>query len=193
MNESQGLQLLRNKLLDTVTKEEGVELLHALDYIPLAITQAAAYINQRTRMTILGYLNKIRANDKTRGNLLNWDLGDLRRDESASNSVVITWQMLFNRIRQERSSAADLLSLMSFFNPQGILELILRRYSKTAARLASEDIADSISADTLRAYSLVTVTAKTDICENWTRCQQLLPHVELLYNMAPATNDVSKG
>jgi hypothetical protein len=30
---------------------------------------------------------------------------------------VTTWQMSFEQIQQERQSAAELLSLMSFFNP----------------------------------------------------------------------------
>jgi len=37
--------------------------------------------------------------------------------------------MSFEQIREERRSAADLLSLMSFFNPQGIPESVLRNYS----------------------------------------------------------------
>jgi hypothetical protein len=111
----------------TQPKEEGaVDLLYALDYIPLAITQAAAFINRRSRMTASRYLDEFRKNEKKRESLLNWDAGDLRRDLSASNSVVTTWQISFERIRQERPSAVDLLSLMSFFNPQGIPESLLQ-------------------------------------------------------------------
>lgn len=126
IDKNQGLQLLRNKLQDTSAEEGAVDLLRALNYMPLTITQAAAYIHQRARMTIQGYLAEFRVNDKKRENLLHRDAGDLRRDASASNSVVTTWQISFERIRQERPSAADLLSLMSFFNPQGIPESILR-------------------------------------------------------------------
>jgi hypothetical protein len=87
MDEGQGLQLLRNKL-QAMSHEEGaaVDLLRTLDYMPLAITQAAAYINRRARMTIAGYLSEFRANDKRCESLLNQDAGDLRRDNSASNS-----------------------------------------------------------------------------------------------------------
>lgn len=133
MDESQGLQLLRNKL-DVSTEDGVVELLHALDYIPLAITQATAYINRRAPMAISSYLKEFRANDKKKENLLNWDAGDLRRDDSASNSVVTTWQISFERIRQERRSAADLLSLMSFFNPQEIPVFALQSYAQNRRR-----------------------------------------------------------
>ncbi|KAJ4333554.1 hypothetical protein N0V95_009391 [Ascochyta clinopodiicola] len=56
MNEGEGLQLLRNKLHDPPIEESAVELLRALDCIPLAVTQAAAYINRRARMTVASYL-----------------------------------------------------------------------------------------------------------------------------------------
>jgi tetratricopeptide (TPR) repeat protein len=79
--------------------------------------------------------------------------------------------MSFQQIRQERQSAAELLSLMSFFNPQGIPEPVLRRHNREAARgTGLEDDEDTDSAfdedlDTLRAYSLVSTTAGCDACE----------------------------
>jgi tetratricopeptide (TPR) repeat protein len=239
MDESQGLQLLWNKLQDLPSEESAVDLLRALDCIPLAITQAAAYINQRAHMTTASYLDEFQRNNKKREHLLNWDAGELRRDRSASNSIVTTWQMSFERIRQERPSAADLLSLMSFFNPQGIPESTLRRHSRTAAGIAetwAEGEADSAfdeDLDTLLAYSFVAVTANSNECEmhalvqfcmqawlssyndaeqweqrfitlmaqelptgnyeNWEKCQQLLPHIEKLYNTQPAADDALKA
>jgi tetratricopeptide (TPR) repeat protein len=232
MNESEGLQLLRNMLDDIPSEDSAASLLSALDYIPLAISQAAAYINRRARMTVSGYLDEFHKNDKKKANLLNRDAGDLRRDGSASNSVVTTWQMSFEHIREERRSAADLLSLMNFFNPQGIPESVLRSYSKTTAEVGDEKDADSEfddDLDTLRAYSLVTVTTDSDTCEmhalvqfctrvwlssfsdverwrrkflrlmakefpsgkfeNWAKCQQLLPHVEPIFESEPADEE----
>jgi tetratricopeptide (TPR) repeat protein len=119
-------------------------------------------------MTISKYLDEFRRNDEKRENLLNWDAGDLRRDEAASNSVVTTWQISFERIREERPSATDLLSLMSFFNPQGIPESILRNYSRSVAKPVCEDEVDGIfdeDFDILQAYSLISATAETDLCE----------------------------
>jgi tetratricopeptide (TPR) repeat protein len=168
MNESQGLQLLRNKLDDVPNEDSATSLLSALDYIPLAISQAATYINRRARMTVSGYLDEFHKNNKKRANILYRDAGDLRRDASASNSVVTTWQMSFEHIREERRSTADLLSLMSFFNPQGIPESVLRSYSKSTVKVDDEEDAESEfddDLDTLRAYSLVTVTTDSNTCE----------------------------
>jgi tetratricopeptide (TPR) repeat protein len=158
MNDSQGLQLFRNKLENVSNEEGAADLLLALDYIPLAITQAAAYINRRERITAAGYLDEFLRNDKKKESLLNQDIGDLRRDDSASNSVVSTWQLSFERIRQERRSAANLLSLMSFFNPQAIPEWVLRENPTYANNGDAEDDFDD-NLHTLLEYSLVSVTA----------------------------------
>lgn len=168
MDESQALQLLRNKLRDASNEDGAADLLRALDYVPLTITQAAAYINRRARITASSCLNEFRRNDKKKESLLNRDAGDLRRDESASNSVVTTWQISFERIREENQSATDLLSLMSFFNPQGIPESILRMQRRSAAKTVDEEEADSEfddGLDTLRVYSLITATVDSDVWE----------------------------
>jgi hypothetical protein len=90
-------------------------------------------------MTIAAYLDEFRANAKRRESLLNQDACGLRWDESASNTMVTTWQMSFERIRQESPSATELLSLMSFFNTQEIPEKTLRRHNRTAARVGVAD------------------------------------------------------
>ena len=116
--------------------------------------QAAAYIRERaSRYSVRQYLEEYRQSDSRKTSLLNREAGQLRRDEAASNSVLITWQISFDHIRNTRESAADLLSLMSFFDRQGIQEALLRRPSSTANDDGFED-----SVITLRDYSFITVT-----------------------------------
>ncbi|QPC57801.1 hypothetical protein HYE67_000032 [Fusarium culmorum] len=162
MDDAQGFQLFRNKLDGDFDKHAAADLLRALDYIPLAITQAAAYINRRApRISIKSYLDTFRESDKKKGSLLNRDAGDLRRYETVSNSVVTTWQVTFEQIRHERPSAAKLLSFMSFFNPQGIPEFVLYDYNADPTDEADRDVVrDSFEddLDILRGYSLVSVT-----------------------------------
>jgi hypothetical protein len=118
MTQDQGVELLRNKLLCPLD-EHASELLAALDYIPLAIAQAAAYINKCfPQMTLASYMRELNTNDKSRAKLLSQAANDLRSDGDASNSILTTWQITFERIREENPSAADQLSFMSFFNPQ---------------------------------------------------------------------------
>ncbi|KAH7111546.1 hypothetical protein EDB81DRAFT_355668 [Dactylonectria macrodidyma] len=169
MDDAQALQLFRNKLQGDFDKNAAGDLLRALDYIPLAVTQAAAYINRRApRISVKTYLEAFRKSDKKKGSLLMSDKGDVRRDEAVSNSVVTTWQVTFEQIRRERPSAANLLSFMSFFNPQGIPEFVLHNYNGDLEDNVdrdedSDEFEDDL--DVLRGYSLVSVTATRDVCE----------------------------
>ncbi|KAF4422157.1 Kinesin light chain [Fusarium acutatum] len=166
MDEPQGLQLVKNKLMGDFDEQAAVKLLEALDHIPLAISQAVAYINRRSpRESVETYLEAFKQSDQRRASLLEIDLGDLRRDETVSNSVISTWKITFEKIRSERPSAALLLSFMSLFNPQGIPEFALHHYKgyivgpETKAYEFEDDL------DILRSYSLVSMTANRDVFE----------------------------
>ena len=169
MSRDQGVELLRKKLC-CPSDGQAIELLAALDYIPLAIIQAAAYINKRwPRTTVASYVQELRTNNKKRAKLLNQAMTDLRRDEEASNSILATWQISFEHIRKEKPSAADLLSLMSFFNPQGIPEFLLRDYSGSKPNTKDDDddgedgFEDDL--DLLRSYLLVITNGNGDVFE----------------------------
>ena len=127
MAKSQAAFLLRKKL--EVPYEEGdiLELAATLEFMPLAMVQAAAYISRRVpRCSVQQYLEAFRESDREKTSLLNLEGGHLRRDWEANNSIIVTWQISFEHICSIRSSAASLLSLMSFFDRQGIPETLLR-------------------------------------------------------------------
>jgi hypothetical protein len=118
-----------------VDEDRIAELARALEHMPLALIQAAAYIRQRaSRCSVGQYLEEFRKGDRKRTGLLDYDGGRLRRDEEAKNSILITWQISFDHILQKRRSAADLLSLMSFFDRQGIPEALIRNENRTENR-----------------------------------------------------------
>lgn len=83
MDERQGLELLRRKLQDFSSEESAVELLSALDHVPFAISQVAAYINRRVHMTTARYLAEFYANSTSKQRLLDFETLELRRDKSA--------------------------------------------------------------------------------------------------------------
>ncbi|KUJ07385.1 uncharacterized protein LY89DRAFT_365096 [Mollisia scopiformis] len=160
MNEAHALALLHKKLEGHLDMTDAAELVQTLEYMPLAITQAAAYISQRApRINISKYLHDFRGSDKNRASLLQKDAGDIRRDSTASNSIIATWQISFEYIRKERLSAARLLSLMSLFDRQGIPEaLLLQNYQDNGDVKANFE--DDLS--TLTNYSLVTMNVEGD-------------------------------
>jgi hypothetical protein len=106
-------------------EQEVITLTEALEHMPLAVVQAASYIRQRAPIfSITRYLKIFRENDVGKGRHLAWEVEtqcrrQLRWDRDAKNSVLITWQISFNDLQQTRESAADPLSLMSFFGRQG--------------------------------------------------------------------------
>lgn len=127
MDKDHAFELLRKKAGNQPDMEHCAALVEALEYMPLTISQAGAYIQQQApRSSIKKYLEEFRKSERRKISLLNWDEESLRRDRSASNSVIVTWQISFESIRSERPSAADLLSLMSFFDRQGIQEWLVR-------------------------------------------------------------------
>jgi tetratricopeptide (TPR) repeat protein len=133
MHNATAYALLRKKLRDNHVLDEDVAALATeLDHMPLALVQAASYIRAHApRCSVQRYLEKYRSSDKSKTSLLNREAGNLRRDGEASNSVILTWQISFEHVRTIRKSAADLLSLMSFFDRQGIHESLLRNHTNT--------------------------------------------------------------
>ena len=131
MEESHAITLLKKKLGTQSNSGNIGELAAALEYMPLAIVQAAAYISQRApRCSVQQYLETFKKSDRKRSSLLDHEGGQLRRDREAKNSIIITWQISFDHICDIRPSAANLLSLMSFFDRQGIPEALLRNRGK---------------------------------------------------------------
>ncbi|KAF2632274.1 TPR-like protein [Macroventuria anomochaeta] len=123
MNDQEAFALLQKKFTFAVQRDEADALISALDHMPLALTQAAAFINRTPRMSISRYLKEI---DHNRARLLDKALIDIRRDVQASNSIMTTWQISFDYIRERSSTAARLLSLMCLFDRQGIPKSILQ-------------------------------------------------------------------
>jgi tetratricopeptide (TPR) repeat protein len=233
MDKDHALALLGKKLGGDSDKKYAAELAQSLDYMPLAITQAAAYISQRApRYTVSRYLNDIRGSDKGRAGLLNKDVGDSRRDGTASNSIMATWQISFEHIRKEKPSAARLLSLMSLFDRQGIPEYLLCKLADVDNKAdILVDTTDKSAIDfeedihTLISYSLISSNIEGNVFEmhrlvqfstkkwlglygeierwkeryimimdrafpepeyeNWTACQAMFPHAEVVLAYRP--------
>ncbi|MCJ1378166.1 hypothetical protein MMC17_001262 [Xylographa soralifera] len=118
LDEEDAKTLLRKRLPDDKSSDDDtIALIELLERLPLAITQAAAYISmRRMMMTIAKYVAYVRRNEE----ILLEDMGDLRRDPSVPNSVLLTWQMSFDQIKKSHPQAAELLSLASVLDRQGI-------------------------------------------------------------------------
>ncbi|KAF2030276.1 hypothetical protein EK21DRAFT_41176, partial [Setomelanomma holmii] len=133
MDIAEGIALFKKKLRVQEDSDSVAELVAVLENMPLAIVQAAAYISQREPFCSIGqYLDEFRRSDHEKTSLLDYEAGQLRRDREAKNSIIITWHISFEYLRQTKPLATDLLSLMSFFDRQGIPNSLIRNSQETS-------------------------------------------------------------
>jgi tetratricopeptide (TPR) repeat protein len=99
-------------------------LLEELTYLPLAITQAAMYLNT-TQASITEYLGLLRNTEQTTIDLLSREFRDSTRYEESRHAVATTWLVSFERIRNSDSGAAELLAFLSCIEPKAVPRSIL--------------------------------------------------------------------
>jgi tetratricopeptide (TPR) repeat protein len=145
--EADNLLQLTVSLQSGLDEVESKELLEVLGYLPLAITQAAAFINENA-ITVAEYLELFHSSDSELQELLSQDLGDSRRDLDIQNSIVRTWKLSFDQISHQKPRAAELLSLMSVLDRQGIPKTLLWKDDERGIEFTT-------ALGTLQAFSLI--------------------------------------
>jgi tetratricopeptide (TPR) repeat protein len=88
------------------------ELLDELTCLPLAIAQAAAYLN-RNRMSVVKYLQLLRNTEQDMVALMSREFRDDTRYKGSANAVATTWVVSFSQIRERDAAAANLLAFIS--------------------------------------------------------------------------------
>jgi Tfp pilus assembly protein PilF len=118
-NESE--QLVNNMMSTTDSKEKDKEdikrLSQTLDYLPLAISQAAAYIHTYLQVYQRKELELLSTTFESPG----------RENLEVPNAVVATWKLSLEWIQSQDSRAVDMLSLMAFYDRQGIPSRLLQQ------------------------------------------------------------------
>ena len=102
---------------------ELLVLLEELGYLPLAVTQAASFI-QENHSSTMEYINALRGEDAEE--FLSEELHDSRRDEESANCVFRTWKLSYDLIKRQKPRAADLLSLLAMLDRQSIPKSLLK-------------------------------------------------------------------
>jgi hypothetical protein len=115
--------LLQRKITRQIVwpQDETVdELLTSLACVPLAITQAAAFINRNVMTTIADYLRILQTSELDRMRQLSAELRDPRRERGFPNSVFSTWRLSFEQMRQRDPASATLLQFLAFLEGKSI-------------------------------------------------------------------------
>ncbi|KAI5358065.1 hypothetical protein Slin15195_G063940 [Septoria linicola] len=161
MDEKSTIAMLEQKLGTDTNKSYG-ELGTALDNLPLAISQAAAYIRDRQpRESIASYLKQLEHSWKCRTTLLQSDEHFPDRGHDASSSILLTLQSSFHQLQKLRPSAASLLALMIFCNRQFIPEMLIKQTQPGID--ASDNLENDIVA--LQKFSFISATHEE---QSWT-------------------------
>lgn len=151
-------QLLHSKLPEIGAGSENLVdedvgcLLHELEYLPLAITQAASFISENS-ISVAKYVRMLQDDDSEKAALLDRGIPDLRRDSQASNSVLQTWKLSFDQIRKQQPRAAEMLSLMAFFDRQSIPKCLLQFDKERESEFVT-------ACGILQAFSLISVAGE---------------------------------
>lgn len=142
--------LLQSKILDgsQLGDEDADELTCALEYLPLTITQAAAYLNEIDE-SASHYLQLLRTGSSDIPEILETSVHDPGRDYEGSNSVFLTWRISFDQILKQSPRAADMLSLMAMFDRQAISQELLQRPGERPLELKA-------AISKLKAFALIT-------------------------------------
>ncbi|KAK3984461.1 kinesin light chain [Cladorrhinum sp. PSN332] len=157
MNNGESRQLLQKRLEGfTVDSTLLSTLSSKLDNLPLAMAQAAAYM-QQAGISVERYLKLLEKDDRNLAELLEKEFTSEGRDRTASCAVAKTWIISFERIQSQDPFAGELLSLMSFFDRQAIPQEFLHNYNNQQEDQEPRgDVQFGGSLGLLKAFSFIT-------------------------------------
>ena len=128
MDEEESQALMRTKIVGKNVSSESLDILsERLEHLPLAMAQAAAYIEE-TSITVDKYLELLGNDEAQLSYFLNKDFETSGRDSETPRAVAKALSLSLQQIENRRPIAFELLSLMSMLDRQDIPQLVLRSY-----------------------------------------------------------------
>jgi hypothetical protein len=115
-------QLLPN---DNAADDDILSLAKDLGFLPLAIRQAASYISNQSA-SITEYSNCLTSSESSTLLLLEQEFRDIMRTDDVPNSVLRTWLVSFEQIRNQNQDAANMLCFMATLDRSGVQDFILQ-------------------------------------------------------------------
>ncbi|EHA45981.1 hypothetical protein MGG_02976 [Pyricularia oryzae 70-15] len=177
--QSTAMQMLQNflirKELVTSRPDDAKAILAWLTHLPLAIAQAAAYINENG-ITLADYLTLVNCQEQDTIELLTEEFEDDARYSDMKNPIATTWLVSFQKIQQRDPLAADYMSFMACLDHKDIPQLLLPPGPSRKREI------DSIG--TLSAYSFIATRSEDGaldlhrlvhlVIRNWLRMEGFL-------------------
>ncbi|KAL2827679.1 hypothetical protein BJY01DRAFT_255622 [Aspergillus pseudoustus] len=146
-----GIDILRYALGDkhpVGDRHTATTLLERLAYLPLAITQAAAYIKYiGPSFRLSDYLELL---DEQESKVIELLSADFTEEYGQANPVAGTWLVTFQQIQQSDPSAAEYLSLMACVNSHNIPRAFLPPLASKRETFSAIGLLDSFSLITVQ-------------------------------------------
>ncbi|EXA29007.1 hypothetical protein FOVG_19428 [Fusarium oxysporum f. sp. pisi HDV247] len=127
MSRDEARSYLKEALIQEMssTDNEVIDhLLALLAHLPLAITQAAAYLNEN-QISLTAYLQLFENTDRDRIELLSAEFQDDTRYEQSQDPVATTWFISFNQIRKGDELASRILMFLAYVEPKAVPQSML--------------------------------------------------------------------
>ncbi|WKT52467.1 NB-ARC [Fusarium oxysporum f. sp. vasinfectum] len=127
MDDEDAKALLQSSLIEKDQMQDTAlidKLLHKLAYLPLAITQASAYMKVN-EISVNEYLRLLQNNEQDMVELLSCGFRDSTHCDPSQGAVATTWIVSFKQIRAIHEDAATLLSTMAYLEPKAIPRALL--------------------------------------------------------------------
>ncbi|KAF5542296.1 kinesin light chain [Fusarium napiforme] len=117
----QGSLIQKDQMQDTALINK---LLHKLAHLPLAITQASAYMKVN-EISVNQYLRLLQNTDHDMVELLSCGFRDRTHYDPSQGAVATTWIVSFKQIRALHEDAATILSVTAYLEPKAIPRALL--------------------------------------------------------------------
>ncbi|KAH7203372.1 hypothetical protein BKA60DRAFT_527350 [Fusarium oxysporum] len=127
MDDQDAKTLLKSSLIEKDQMQDTAlidKLLHKLAYLPLAITQASAYMKVN-EISVNEYLRLLQNTEQDMVELLSCGFRDSTHYDSSQGAVATTWIVSFQQIRALNEDAATLLSITAYLEPKAIPRALL--------------------------------------------------------------------
>ena len=121
MQEAQAEQLLAQHCPAAIHHEHEliIQLLRALQFLPLAIVQVATYLRRNRACSLANYIELFNSTRASQRRLLSQPFKDLRR-EANSETILTTLSITFRQVQEQSPLSGSLLKLIACIDRQNI-------------------------------------------------------------------------
>lgn len=142
-----------------ISMDETVRLFSKLEHLPLALAQAASFIQEKG-ISIDDYVQLLDESNSAFIDQLSESFETVGRDSETPHAVTATWVISFEQIRRKEALTSDFLSFLSFFHFQAIPRVFVEHYYQQ--RCQEQTKGDTLSTavlikalGTLKAFSFI--------------------------------------